>query len=86
MFGLGDRAAPIDRRGGSFTLWNTDAYGFEDGSDPLYKAIPFLLGLRGGHAHGLLLNNTWRTSFDVGQPGRTSSASRPPAARSTTWC
>ncbi len=66
VFGLGDRAAPIDRRGGSFTLWNTDAYGFEGGSDPLYKAIPFLLGLRGGHAHGLLLNNTWRTSFDVG--------------------
>ncbi len=66
VFGLGDRAGPIDRRGGSFTLWNTDAYGFEAGSDPLYKAIPFLLGLRRGAAHGLLLNNTWRTSFDVG--------------------
>ena len=66
VFGLGDRAGPIDRRGGSFTLWNTDAYGFEGGSDPLYKAIPFLLGVRRGAAHGLLLDNTWRTSFDVG--------------------
>ncbi len=66
VFGLGDRAGPIDRRGGSFTLWNTDAYGFEQGSDPLYKAIPFLLGMRRAAAYGLLLNNTSRSSFDVG--------------------
>ncbi len=67
VFGLGDRAGPIDRRGGSFTLWNTDAYGFEEGSDPLYKAIPFVIGVRHGAAHGLLLDSSWRTSFDVGK-------------------
>ena len=67
VFGLGDKAGPIDRRGRSYTLWNTDAFGYEEGSDPLYKAIPFLLGLRRGRAHGLLLDNGWRTGFDVGQ-------------------
>ncbi len=67
LFGLGDKAGPIGRRGGSFTLWNTDAYGYQEGSDPLYKAIPFLLGLCRGVAYGLLLDSSWRTGFDVGQ-------------------
>ena len=67
LFGLGDKAGPIGRRGNSYTLWNTDAYGFQEGADPLYKAIPFLLGMRHGRAYGLLLDNSWRTSFDVGR-------------------
>lgn len=67
LFGLGDKAGPIGRCGRSHTLWNTDAYGYEEGSDPLYKAIPFLLGMRHGQAHGLLLDNSWRTTFDAGQ-------------------
>ncbi len=67
VFGLGDKAGPIGRRGGSFTLWNTDAYGYGEGGDPLYKAIPFLMGVRHGAAYGLLLDNGWRTTFDVGR-------------------
>jgi alpha-glucosidase len=66
-FGLGDKAAPIDHRGQSFTMWNTDAPGWVTGSDPLYKSIPFFLALRKGKSYGIYLDNTYRTSFDFGK-------------------
>jgi alpha-glucosidase len=66
-FGLGDKIGPLDRRGQSFTLWNTDAYNFQESTDPLYKSIPFFMTLREGRALGVLLDNTWRSSFDFGK-------------------
>jgi alpha-glucosidase len=69
-FGLGDKVGPLDRRGQSFTLWNTDFYNFQESSDPLYKSIPFLLALRSGRALGVLLDDTWRSSFDLGKQVR----------------
>jgi alpha-glucosidase len=66
-FGLGDKAAPLDRRGRTFTLWNSDTYGFQEGEDPLYKSIPFFLGFRAGRAVGVLLDNTYRGVFDFAQ-------------------
>ncbi len=70
-FGLGDKAGPLDRRGGSFVLWNTDAGGFRESTDPLYKAIPFVLGVReSGLSFGLLFDNTWRSYFDFGRTER----------------
>jgi alpha-glucosidase len=68
FFGLGDKAGPLDRRGQAFTLWNTDAYGYQEGTDPLYKAVPFFMGVdEGGRAYGVLLDNTWRSHFDFGR-------------------
>lgn len=66
-FGLGDKTGPLDRRGRSFTLWTTDAYAYNDATDPLYKSIPFYLGLAGGTAWGVFLDSTWRSFFDFGQ-------------------
>jgi alpha-glucosidase len=66
-FGLGDKPGPLDRRGGAFSMWNTDAYGFQESTDQIYKAIPFFLGLRQGKASGTLFDNHWRTSFDFGK-------------------
>lgn len=66
-FGLGDKAGPLDRRDESFTLWNTDAYRFQESTDPLYKAIPYFMTYRAGRAVGVLLDNTWRSSFDFGK-------------------
>jgi alpha-glucosidase len=66
-FGLGDKIGTLDRRGQSFTLWNTDAYNFQESTDPLYKSIPFFMTLREGRALGVLLDNTWRSSFDFGK-------------------
>ena len=70
-FGLGDKAGPLDRRGEAFSLWNTDAYGYDEAADPLYKSIPFVLGTdEAGHAFGLFLDDTWRTAFDFGKGER----------------
>ena len=69
-YGLGDKAGGLDRRDRAFTDWNSDAYGWQESSDPLYKSIPFFLGLRKGRAYGIFLDNTWRTWFDFGKTAR----------------
>jgi alpha-glucosidase len=70
-FGLGDKTGPLDRRGEAFTLWNTDAGGFQESTDPLYKAIPFVLGVvESGRSFGLFFDNTWRSYFDFGKTER----------------
>ncbi len=66
-FGLGDKTGPLDRRNEAFTLWNTDAYRFQESTDPLYKSIPYFMTYRAGRAAGVLLDNTWRSSFDFGK-------------------
>src|SRR5437879_1627092 len=66
-FGLGDKTGPLDRREQAFSLWNTDAYSFQESTDPIYKAIPYFLAFRAGRAFGVFLDNTWRSSFDFGK-------------------
>jgi alpha-glucosidase len=66
-FGLGDKTGPLDRRDQAFSLWNTDAYRFQESTDPIYKSIPFFLTYKAGVTLGVLLDNTWRTSFDFGR-------------------
>jgi alpha-glucosidase len=66
-FALGDKTGMLDRRGYTFTDWNTDAFGFPPSGDPIYKSIPFFIGVGGpGGSYGLFLDNTWRTTFDFG--------------------
>jgi alpha-glucosidase len=68
FFGLGDKTGPLDRRGQAFTLWNTDAYRFQESTDPLYKSIPFFISAGGpAGSYGILLDNTWRSWFDFGK-------------------
>lgn len=71
FFGLGDKTGPVDRRGGAFTFWNTDTFGFGTATDPIYKSIPFVLGMdeRGG-AFGLFMDNTHRGFMDFGKRER----------------
>src|SRR5262249_19384115 len=69
-FGLGDKAHGLDHRNQAFTMWNTDAFGWQESTDPLYKAIPFFMGVRKGKAYGIFLDNTWRTNFDFGKAAR----------------
>ncbi|HEX6661701.1 MAG TPA: TIM-barrel domain-containing protein, partial [Sphingomicrobium sp.] len=67
IYGMGDKTGALDRRGGTFVDWNTDYFGFAPWSDPIYKSIPFFIGVSGdGQAYGLFLDNSWRSSFDFG--------------------
>jgi alpha-glucosidase len=71
-FGMGDKAGPLDRRGQSFTNWNTDSYRYQESTDPLYKSVPFFVASGGaGGSYGIYLDNTWRSWFDFGkqEPG-----------------
>jgi alpha-glucosidase len=70
FYGLGDKAGPIDRRDEAFTMWNTDMYGWQESTDPLYKDIPFFLTLRHGISYGVFLDNAYRSSFDLGRGER----------------
>jgi alpha-glucosidase len=66
-YGLGDKAGPMNRRNRAFINWNTDAFGWGESTDPLYKTIPFFIGLRKGTAYGVFFDNTYRSSFDFGK-------------------
>lgn len=66
FYGLGEKAARLDKRRGRFTLWNTDAFKYVEGTDPLYQSIPFYLGLEDGHAYGLFYDNPHRSTFEFG--------------------
>ena len=48
-------------------MWNTDAFGFQESTDPIYKTIPFFLATNAGKSYGIFLDNTWRSSFDFGR-------------------
>ena len=67
FFGLGDKPGPLDRAGMSFTMWNTDSFGFQESTDPIYKSIPFFIQMRAGKALGVLFDNTFRSTFDFGK-------------------
>jgi alpha-glucosidase len=65
-YGLGDKPGALNRRNRAFTMWNTDAYGFQESTDPIYKTIPFFLGVLDGKAYGIFFDNTYRSNFDFG--------------------
>jgi len=72
VYGLGEKAGPLDKRGRRFggsalAMWATDVPGHDAATDPLYVSVPFYLALRGGVAHGVFLDSSFRSSFDVGK-------------------
>ena len=67
FFGLGDKPGGLDRLGHAYSMWNTDAYSFQESSDEIYKTIPFFMTFCAGRAAGVLFDNTFRSSFDFGQ-------------------
>jgi alpha-glucosidase len=69
-FGLGDKPGPLDRRNEAFTDWNTDSFGWQESTDPIYKSIPYFITYHQGVSAGIFLDNTWRASFDFNKEYR----------------
>lgn len=67
FYGLGEKAARLDKRRGFFVNWNSDTPGYTEGKDPIYQTIPFYLGLRRGDAYGIFFDNSYRSYFDFGR-------------------
>ncbi|MCS6917976.1 MAG: glycoside hydrolase family 31 protein [Chitinophagales bacterium] len=74
FLGLGDKPMSLNLAGKRLRQWNTDAYHYERNTDPLYKSIPFYIGLWNGRAYGVFFDNTFQTFFDFGyeDPGTVS--------------
>ena len=64
FFGLGDKSSDFNLRGNRFLNWNTDAYSFGKGQDPLYRTIPFYMGINEGVSYGIFFDNTFKSHFD----------------------
>ena len=67
FYGLGDKPGHPDLRNHSYTIWGTDQYGFYSHTDPLYKNIPFYIGLHNHQCYGLFFDNTFKSHFDFGK-------------------
>ena len=65
-YGLGEKAGPLDKRGHSYVMWNTDPAGYDALTDPMYQTVPFFIGIGNGKAYGIFFDNTYRSSFDMG--------------------
>jgi alpha-glucosidase len=64
-YGLGERSGWLDRRGRRYTNWASDVSPILPTTDALYQAIPFLAHLDTGRAVGLLVDESWRSVFDI---------------------
>ncbi|RDE17465.1 MAG: alpha-glucosidase [Candidatus Thorarchaeota archaeon] len=66
FYGTGEKAHGLDKRGLHYEMWNTDNGDHDSKTDPLYQSIPFFIVFREGVAHGIFLDNTYRTELDFG--------------------
>ncbi|AIZ42134.1 glycoside hydrolase family 31 protein [Cellulophaga baltica] len=67
FYGMGDKATHSNLKGKRVENWVTDQYAYGKDQDPLYKAIPFYVGLTDNKAYGIFFDNTFKTHFDFAQ-------------------
>ncbi|MEK6700765.1 MAG: TIM-barrel domain-containing protein [Planctomycetota bacterium] len=61
LYGVGEFAGPLLRNGQTITLWNHDAYGFDDKTPHLYQSHPWVLGVRpDGSSFGVIFDSTFK--------------------------
>tara|TARA_R110000868_G_scaffold45958_2_gene152171 strand:- start:986 stop:3385 length:2400 start_codon:yes stop_codon:yes gene_type:complete len=70
FYGLGDKATHSNLKGKRISNWVTDSYAYGKDQDPLYKAIPFYVGLTDNKAYGIFFDNTFKTHFDFAHEKR----------------
>ncbi|MGB7392902.1 MAG: glycoside hydrolase family 31 protein [Pricia sp.] len=73
-YGMGDKATHSNLKGKRVSNWVTDSYAYGKDQDPLYKAIPFYIGLHGGQAYGIFFDNSFKTHFDFAHERRTTTS------------
>jgi alpha-glucosidase len=64
FYGLGDKPMHSNLKGKRVENWNTDEYAFGKDRDPIYKTVPFYIGLKGGTSYGIFFDNTFKSHFD----------------------
>jgi oligosaccharide 4-alpha-D-glucosyltransferase len=64
IFGGGERALPLNRRGYKFNLYNNPWYGYAEGADNLNYSVPFFTSSNG---YGLFFDNASKGFADIGK-------------------
>jgi alpha-glucosidase len=69
FYGFGEKSGLLNKRGSTTTNWNTDNPHHTYLDEALYVSIPFFIGARPEQKifHGVFLDNTHQTHFDIGQ-------------------
>jgi len=70
FYGMGDKASHTNLKGKRVNNWVTDSYAYGKDQEPLYKAIPFYVGLHSGVAYGIFFDNSFSTYFDFAHERR----------------
>lgn len=68
IFGGGERALPLNRRGYKLDLYNAPWYGYGEGADRLNYSVPFFTSSFG---YGLLFDNPSKSYVDIGKTDST---------------
>ena len=64
FYGLGDKATQMNLKGKRVENFATDQYAYQKDQEPLYKVVPFYIGLQNKQSYGIFFDNTFRTFFD----------------------
>lgn len=76
LYGLGERAAPLNLRGRSYRMWNTDPGGsYGPGKDPIYICLPLYLARHAQGSYLVFYENSFDGTIALGK----TADRRPPA-------
>jgi alpha-glucosidase len=64
FIGLGEKTGNLDRRGSSYTNWNTDHYAYQVDDDPIYQSTPFFMGIHDNSVYGIFMDNSFKSNFN----------------------
>ncbi len=64
IYGAGERAISLDRRGFKLNLYNNPWYGYSEGADNLNYSVPFITSSLG---YGLFFDNPSKSYLDIGK-------------------
>jgi len=67
IFGGGERALPLNRRGYRLNLYNNPWYGYGEGADNLNYSVPFITSSKG---YGLFFDNPSKSYLDIGKANK----------------
>lgn len=67
IFGGGERALPLNRRGYRLNLYNNPWYGYGEGADNLNYSVPFITSSKG---YGLFFDNPSKAYLDIGKTNK----------------
>ncbi len=70
FLGLGDKPFALNLRGKKLENYGTDAYKYQEETDPIYKTIPFYIGLHHHISYGIFFDNSYRSFFDFGHKSK----------------